>query len=99
MPKTGKEADINCRNATVGRCGVAANARYPNYASTYTRKIPKKCAKPELRRNTINEQHLGRALIASFWTSKSDFGLGFLKFEMTSGPLRSKISIGYGKAN
>jgi hypothetical protein len=49
MPKSGKEADINCRNATLTR-SPEANVTQPNQPSTYTRTIRKKCAKPELRR-------------------------------------------------
>ena len=37
-------------------------------------------------------------MIASPWSSKSNFGLGFLDFEMTLRPERWKMSICYGKA-
>ena len=55
--------------------------------------------KTTLRRNPINEQGFGRSLVASFWSSKSDFGLDFLDFEMTLRPWRWKMSICYGKAD
>jgi hypothetical protein len=42
--------------------------------------------KTTLKRNPINEQDFGRSLIASFWSSKSGFGLDFLDFEMTLRP-------------
>lgn len=54
--------------------------------------------KTTLRRNPINEQGFGRCLAASFWSSKSRFGLDFLDLEMTSRPWRWKMSICYGKA-
>jgi hypothetical protein len=45
-----------------------------------------KSPRTTLRRNPISEQDFRRSLIASFWSSKSDFGLGFLDFEMTRRP-------------
>ena len=48
MPKSGKEADISCRNATLAR-SPRAYAKQRNQESTYAQTIPAKCAKPELR--------------------------------------------------
>jgi hypothetical protein len=42
--------------------------------------------KTTLRRNPISEQDFGRPLVASFWSSKSDFWLGLFDFKMTLQP-------------
>jgi hypothetical protein len=42
--------------------------------------------KTTLRRNSIKEQDFRRPLVASFWSSKNDFGFDFLEFEMISRP-------------
>ena len=86
MPKTGKEADVNCRHATpTARPGTKASQQ--NQPSTDTKSTPEKCAKPELSKGdrkieiifeNLNtgelEEVLGRLLKEVKTQSKNDPG-------------------------